>query len=316
MSDFIVDILSDFLGEPIKHNEYGQQISYDCPSCANNKGLINGDGKGNLEVNYGKGVFKCWVCKDTNNMSGGIPYLIKRYGKTKHLKQYLIFRPEYKDIGYQGMVRDTEIVLPESFTSLSNEYPYDRHYVKAMDYLRERNITQDIINYYRLGYTTHGKYFLRIVIPSYNEFNELNYFSGRAFSWVKPKYKNCNADKQMIIFNEDKINWDSTIYLVEGPFDHIVTPNSIPLLGKFISDLLFDRLIEKAKGNIIIVLDSDAKKDATLLYKKLFYSPIGHLVKIVILPEDYDIALIHQLYGRKGVIRILRTARKLTDFCC
>jgi hypothetical protein len=46
----------------------------------------------------------------------------------------------------------------------------------------------------------------------------------------KLKYINPKAEKQEIIFNIGKLNLDATIYLVEGVTDHIVTPNSIPLL--------------------------------------------------------------------------------------
>jgi hypothetical protein len=315
MSSFIVDILSDFLGEPRKHTEEKGQISFDCPACAADKDLIGGDGKGNLEVNYEKGVYKCWSCKDTNHMSGYIPSLIRKYGQKKHLKQYLIIKPDSKIDKYGSEEKQlVEVKLPETFLSLKDKYIYDSRYQEAMKYLKGRRITQDIIDYYNIGYTSSGKHFLRVVIPSYDSCEELNYFVGRAFSWVKPKYMNDESDKSFIIFNENKIKWDATIYLVEGPFDHIVTPNSIPLLGKYISDLLLETLITKAKGNIVIVLDADAEKDAENLYKQLFYTPIGHLVKIVILPRDYDIAKIHQDFGRKEVIKVLRTAKRLTRF--
>lgn len=315
MSSFVVNILEDFLGDYRKHNEDKGQISFDCPACAADKGLINGDGKGNLEINYELGVFKCWACKDINNMSGYIPNLIKRFGNKKQLKQYLILKPETKkEETESGIIIPTKIKLPDSFKSLSNQYIYDENYNLAIKYLKDRGITQKIIDYYRLGYTTSGSHFLRVIIPSYNDEGELNYFAGRAFSWVKPKYLNCDADKTNIIFNEYKINWDATIYLVEGPFDHIITPNSIPLLGKYMSDLLFETIIEKAKANIVIVLDADAEKDAENLYRKLFYSPVGHLVKIVKLPEEYDIAKIHEKLGEKGVIKFLSRAKRLKRF--
>lgn len=314
MSEFVINILEDFLGDPRKHNEEKGQISFDCPACADDKGLLNGDGKGNLEVNYHKGVFKCWACKDINNMSGYIPNLIRRYGQKKHIKQYLIVNPEYKKSEEEYFTIKSDVKLPESFTSLSNEYPYDKAYNEAIEYLSKRGITKDIIDYYNLGYTNMGKHFLRVVIPSYNAFNELNYFAARSFSWVKPKYMNDESDKQSIIFNENKINWDATIYLVEGPFDHIVTPNSIPLLGKYMYPLLFETLIEKAKCNIVIVLDPDARKDAINLYKELFYSPLNNQVRIVELPGTYDIAKIHEKLGPKGVISWLRTAHKLNSF--
>jgi hypothetical protein len=68
----------------------------------------------------------------------------------------------------------------------------------------------------------------------------------------KLKYINPKAEKQEIIFNIGKLNLDATIYLVEGVTDHIVTPNSIPLLGKVISS---DKLLhDKAQGLIVILL--------------------------------------------------------------
>jgi len=59
MSFFVVEILESFLGKCKRHNESKQQLQFDCPACALEKGKPQGDGKGNLEVNYNKGVFRC-----------------------------------------------------------------------------------------------------------------------------------------------------------------------------------------------------------------------------------------------------------------
>ena len=69
-----------------------------------------------------------------------------------------------------------------------------------------------------------------------------------------------------IVFNEEKINWDSNVYIVEGVFDHIPIPNSIPLLGKVINDHILEGLEKKLTAKVIIVLDSDAYRDAVKLY--------------------------------------------------
>ncbi len=60
-SSAIVEILEDILGDYYLHNDAKGQISFDCPVCSHEiKGLDEGDGKGNLEVNYKLGVYKCW----------------------------------------------------------------------------------------------------------------------------------------------------------------------------------------------------------------------------------------------------------------
>ena len=57
----IVEILIDIFGEYKFHNEYSGQISFSCPVCSYEiKCLDHLDGKGNLEINYKLGVYKCW----------------------------------------------------------------------------------------------------------------------------------------------------------------------------------------------------------------------------------------------------------------
>ena len=91
----IVDILNDILGEPKNHNEFSGQISYDCPVCSYEiKGLDHTDGKGNLEINYKSGVYKCWACCDSHGTHGILRYFIKKHGTKKQLKTYDLLCPE------------------------------------------------------------------------------------------------------------------------------------------------------------------------------------------------------------------------------
>jgi hypothetical protein len=48
------------------------------------------------------------------------------------------------------------------------------------------------------------------------------------------KYKNPEVQKEIIIWNEYNIKWEDPVYIVEGAFDSIFLPNSVPMLGKFI----------------------------------------------------------------------------------
>lgn len=268
--------------------------------------MPNGDGKGNLEINYYKDAFKCWACKDTNDMHGSITRLIKRYGTPKILKDYNRFKPEKpEDYGHKKAV---EVTLPEGFKLLKDSSPKDFKYGLAMHYLKQRGITKDIIEDFNIGYTTKGKFFNRIIIPSYDEYGELNYFIARWFDKLKTKLKYLNPDveKQSIIFNENRINWDATIYLVEGATDHIVVPNSIPLLGKYIPDILLTKLYEKSRANIVILLDNDALNDALILYDKLNFGDLTGRVKICYPPDGYDPSKIHEKWGKRGIIRLLQ----------
>lgn len=270
------------------------------------KGMPQGDGKGNLELNYHKDVFKCWVCKDTNDMYGSITRLIKRYGTPKNLKDYRLVKPELSDLPEEK--KRVDLILPEGFKRLSKATSQDYKYDAAIGYLKKRGITDDIIEKFNIGYTTIGDFFNRIIIPSYDENGKLNYFIARWFDKIKTKmkYLNPDAEKQTIIFNEMRVNWDATIYLVEGGTDHIVVPNSIPLLGKYISDILKERLYEKAKANIVILLDADALEDAQILYDMLNFGELRGRIRLCVPPDGYDPSLVHEKWGKKGILRLLK----------
>jgi hypothetical protein len=104
------------------------------------------------------------------------------------------------------------------------------------------------------------------------------------------KYKNPEVQKEIIIFNEKLINWNEKIYIVEGAFDSIFIPNSIPMLGKFMSDHLFNKLYDNAKGELTIVLDPDAWNDAEKLYHKINCGKLMNRVNIIKLEGEKDIA--------------------------
>jgi DNA primase len=311
VSELIVEILEGILGESKNHYENKGQISFDCPVCSNQlKGLDNGDGKGNLEVNYGYHVYKCWACSETHDTHGTLYKLIKTYGTKGDLKKYRLVNPNIE-------IKKKEVKeikgLPKEFIPLSEENG-SYEYKKAVEYLTKRNIGMDIIEKYNIGYCEQGDYSHRVVFPSYDIHNDINYFLGRSYEkYSKLKYKNPEIPKTEIIFNEGKVNWDSNIYIVEGVFDHIVVPNSIPMLGKVMSDDLFSKLVKNAECKVIILLDSDAYLDALNLYKKLNSTKLYNRVYIVKLPNGYDISDVNQKLGKKGVMNVLSTAKKIRE---
>ena len=314
MKDYLINILENFLGDYQKHNEDNHQISFDCPACAEDKGLVDGDGKGNLEINYKFGVFKCWACQDTNNMHGKLPMLIKRYGNKRLLGEFKELNLEFNDI--EDKEKKISIALPNEYRKLSSVIKKDNDYKIAKKYLEKRGITDEIIEKYDIGYATYGNYKNRIIIPSYNSFGNVNYFIARWYhnNYTKLKYLNPDAEKSEIIFNEAKLNFDSNIYLVEGVFDHIVIPNSVPLLGKHISENLLHLLHDKAAGEIIVVFDGDAYNDAKKLYQRLNFGDLYGRIKIVKCPSDYDPSKIYELLGNKGIVKLLMTANKLKEY--
>lgn len=322
----IKTLLDSFLGDSKNELDESYQLQYPCPKCVMNKG-VNEVRKYNLEVNLRKGVFNSWCCSQYDDeMHGTITKLIKIFGTEEILKEYISLIKEIResklyDITFNKedfklnthQVEDKELELPSNFKLLNEKEKIPK---QVIEYLQKRNIGWDIIKKYNIGYTEYDEnqknISLRIIIPSFNKYGELNYWVGRDFTkWDKRmRYMNPKVDKKEIIFNEEKICWDADITLVEGPFDHIVVPNSIPLLGKSLkeSDKLFYTLREKANGNINLFLDNDAFQDIKKIYKILNHGKLYGKIRYIPTPTDMDPSLIYEKYGKKGIIKCLKNA--------
>lgn len=284
----LIDLIETIFGEPKSVNEYKGQISVDCPVCSYDiKGLSKTDGKGNLEINYHQHVFKCWSCGETHDTHGHLGKLIDKYGSKKDKKTYKLIRPdkfEKKEREYKPLE------LPKEYRKFEDLHPLHIPRKEAFNYLKKRGITQEIIDKYQIGLCIDGEYAGRIIVPSFNKKGELNFFVSR--SWnpkSKLKYKNPEAPKDFLIFNESLIDWKKDIYIVEGVFDSFFLDNSIALLGKFINDNLWEKLYTKAKKNIIVCLDGDAFTDAKKIYDKLNGGTLYNRIKLAKLPKDKDV---------------------------
>ena len=298
-SPLILELLQEVLGDINAHYPNKGQISFDCPVCSYDiKGLDKGDGKGNFEVNYHQGVYKCWACSETFNTHGSLNKLFLKWGNKRHKATWELIGGDF--------IKKTEkkykqVKLPKEYISFTKGNKLTIPYKEAYNYLRKRNITDEIINKYSIGYTTEGEYRGRIIVPSFDENEELNYFVSRSYINHKNKYKNPEAEKDKIIFNEHLIKWDEDVYLVEGVFDMFFLKNAIPILGKNLSDRLWEKLYSNCKKNIIVCLDGDAWEDAEKLYRKLDGGKLTNRIRLIKLPKDKDVSDLGGVEGLKKI---------------
>ena len=285
--EVLVELLTDVLGEPKQHYESKGQISFDCPVCAEEKGLDSGDGKGNLEINYVRHVYKCWACGETHGTHGPLGKLFDGYATKQQKKVYNLIKPEELQLQDKKRVR---LRLPEGFTTFKDSNPRFIPHIEAYKYLQSRGINDEMIEKYSIGYTVQGEFAYRVIIPSFDKDGILNYFVGRAWVNKKMKYKNpASVPKDEIIFNEKLIDWDKDIFLVEGAFDSFFLSNPLVMLGKKMSKLIFETLYSKANSNIIICVDGDAWDDGLKMYHELNGGRLYNKIKIVKLPNDKDV---------------------------
>ena len=241
------NILREVLGSGYDSRD---ETLYHCPFCKHHKKK--------LSVNVIKGFFKCWVC-DTK---GAISYLIKRFGSIDDRHDWALLDQEVDFSTMDLIFNQPEeklppVNLPPEYICLAKKgLPPAAN--DAISYLWSRGIGQKDIIYHKIGFCLTGKYKKRIIIPSFDDEGNCNYFTARSYSGDWLSYKNPPASKN-IIFNDLLINWKEPITLVEGPFDAIKMKNSIPILGSTLKETtkLFKKIVEK-QTKVYIGLDEDA----------------------------------------------------------
>lgn len=249
----VITALTNVLGSGVSLK--GNELAFYCPFCNHHKPK--------LQVNTETQKWHCWTCN-----SGGkkLTSLLRKLDVDR--KTISLIREIYGDSNWTPQQEDAEtkvfISLPKEFISLAEEPKgFNPEYKHAIYYLTQRGIgIKDIIKH-NIGYCKEGLYSRRIIIPSYNYDGSLNYFVSRSYySEEKMKYKNPPISKNIICF-ESQINWNEPIILCEGVFDAItIKRNAIPLLGKFPSKQLVEKIFMSGVNDIIISLDNDAINEA------------------------------------------------------
>ena len=246
-------ILKKLLGD---YYESSKEMLFSCPFCNHHKKK--------LSVNLDKNVWKCWVC-DTSGRS--VDFLVKKFGSAADLKDWGLDRElnfeniEFILFGQKVEVKKETLSLPEGFIPL---FAKGRSYHKgrALKYMRQRGFTDEQIFKMKVGVCTKGEYKGRVIVPSFDEQGDLNYFIARTYANDFPKYKNPKVSKSEMVFNELTINFNRPIIIVEGAFDAMrAGDNAVPILGSTIKSdhLLFQRIVEN-KTPVYIALDEDAHK--------------------------------------------------------
>lgn len=313
----IVQIIEGFLGKPKSgsNNINKEQWQFNCPgpSCRHDIDKFN------LEYNSKKKMFKCWKCEP--KYTGYVYKLVSDYGSKQDLNRLKILLPKDKTKSLRKEIINKPNIdyntitckLPEGYLPLGKKRNTDL-YKLAWDYLvNERKVSLHLIDKYQIGYTETGNRRFRNIIPSKNKFGKFNYYEARSYMknsnipYIKPP--SSEVAKNDIIFNEYFINWDLPIFIVEGVFDMFRLPNSIPILGKEISDLLVDKLL-KNNCTVIICFDPDAINKTTETYEKL--SSLG--LNVFYIDLDFynkDISKIYEDHGKTGVVNSVKNIKRL-----
>lgn len=246
--------------EDTRKGEYG----FTCPGRPGSGGCDSArQGKVKLFVNPDQNRFHCWVCGFGNRSS--LAQLMVR--NSAEQREYL------DSIGLSAKSHVSEhkplcTTLPAGFIPFGlgdkrDEAPY-------LSYLKGRGLSERTVVLYRMGYTVAGPLTGRVIVPSFDAFGMVNFWSARTIHPdVRPGYVLPEASKD-IISNEHTVDWEQPVYLVEGIFDEIaIGSQAIALYGKFLQSALALRFVERRPPMIYVCLDSDARRAALELVERL-----------------------------------------------
>ena len=237
--------------------------AYSCPFCKHHKPK--------LEINFtenekGENPWHCWAC---DRRGKKIYQIFKSIGTPTEINNELNSLIKSGFVEKQIIIEE-KVTLPKEFKPLNNIQQSNIIGRHALHYIKSINITEEDIIKYNIGYCETGNYAKMIIIPSYDNNGNLNYFTARNFEKNSTlKYKNPSVSRDIIPF-ELFINWDLPFILCEGPFDAIaIKRNTIPLLGKNIQSTLMKKIVKSSVDKIYIALDKDAQKQALNFCEKL-----------------------------------------------
>jgi len=258
INHLLVTLIDSVLGKG-KSTSRGN-YAYHCPFCKHHKPK--------MEVNFtenkkGHNPWHCWVCNTRGKTIPGLLKKMEAYNKIDEAKK-LIPQGSFVD----EIVVKNDLFLPKEYIPFIDK-PTSLMARHALIYLKNRGVTIEDMIKYHMGYCENGEYKNMVIIPSYDDKGNLNYFTARSFE-KDPyrKYKNPSVSRDIVPF-EMFINWNSPLVLCEGPFDAIaIKRNAIPLLGKNIQTNLMKKIVSSKVEKIYIALDSDALKSSLKFCEK------------------------------------------------
>jgi len=265
----IFEIRASFLNSVFGHGlRSADSYAVTCPACCTDSARQH---KKKLSIKLIDGMHHCWIC----GLKGKtLQYTIKKFHSSR-LSEYLrIFEEEDYKSRLSADVEEVEEAprLPDNFVSLATSFPDDPDHVAVVKYLFGRGLTRNDFYQWRLGTCLNGKFSRRVIMPSFDTYGDLNYFTARSIdSNGSKKYINSKVKRKDVIFNEINIRWNEPLTLVEGPFDLVKCNwNATAMLGSYLDEsyLLFKKIVQN-NTDVILAMDSDAEDKRIKLAKKL-----------------------------------------------
>ena len=236
-----IDKIINKFGNDYRINAKGN-LDYNCPFCESVRGKSDKSHK--FVVDVKTTIYHCFKC----NTSG----IIVKHKLSNSEKIIPLITDYFIEENNEEHLDSNKLL------ELNNVMELKKDSV-GYEYLQNRKITDEHIMYYNIM-NGINEYFGRIVVPNIIISKWTDFYQGRSYLNMEPKYLNPeDVDKSNIVFNLHNQNKkQKRIYIVEGVFSAILAGKDvISIFGSSISDRQIKLISDYEFEEIYCCLDGD-----------------------------------------------------------
>lgn len=294
--------------------------NFRCPICGDSQTNQN-KARGYLFAQKGGMFYKCHNCSASMSFGSLIKsidsalykeYCLDRYkagdtGRKPHKDHGFVFKPvkfgSNRENNFKGILTSLS-ELNESHEAVryvkSRKIPETQY--ENLFYVEDISFMKTFAPEYEEKLTTHEP---RLVMPFYNEKNELIGFSCRALRNEKQRYVVIKVKESPMIYNLNRIDKEQTIYVTEGPIDSLFLPNAVAVGNSNLKEVL-----NYLKG--ILIYDNEPRNKEIVREMK---SAIEANASVCIWPKSIEEKDINEMImSGKTQNEILNTINKNTFY--
>jgi|7_EtaG_2_1085326.scaffolds.fasta_scaffold07242_3 DNA primase len=245
----------------------GKDVIAICPFCQIIKKTKSTKRK--LAINLETGIYHCWVCESKGPNIGSVA--LKHSLQNEIAKELFVC---FKRSNHKEEIKEEQtVILPSDFKMIANFYRKDKSSKLGFEYLSRRGFPLDKIWRFKVGVSNIYPFKDRVIFPSFDNDQKLNYFVARTINKEnKKRYYNCKISRKNIIFNEIDLDFSKPLVIVEGVFDLLNCPeNATCILGSWIDHNyhIFQKIVQN-NTPVILCLDYDAMEKTQKIAKMLY----------------------------------------------
>lgn len=267
------------LGPPIPGG--GGELRYNSPFTAQfRKHAGQPDKRHHLYVNFSAKKFICYK----SGVAGSISYLFMLLGEVfdENLPAVVEWA-NFKD----RIERATEVweppraELPEWYAPVVWGGPVHK-------YLQGRGVTDDDVNYYKIGQGV-GDYTGWAIVPSFDADGKCEYWVSRRIKkgWG-PKYRNPGSARRYHVgFLHNALQYTNVVIVCEGVFSALSAGrDAVVTFGKYVADTQLAKMWKAGVTGVILALDGDAWVEVLDTARRCYR--MGFDTWVLPMPLEYD----------------------------